>query len=48
MDPDFWIAHQGLGRVWLQRGEFPQAVEALRKGYELSNRAPEPTTQLAR
>lgn len=47
MDPDFWTAHQGLGRVFLQRGQLPQAIDALRKARELSTGATETTTQLA-
>jgi DNA-binding winged helix-turn-helix (wHTH) protein/tetratricopeptide (TPR) repeat protein len=47
MDPDFWPAHQGLGRVLLLRDQRPAAIEAFRKARELSGGAPEPTTQLA-
>ena len=47
MDPDFWVAHLGLGRIALQREQWPQAVAALRKARDLSSGVPEATTQLA-
>lgn len=47
MDPDFWPAHLGLGRVMWGRSRDPAAIETLRRARALSGNAPEPTTHLA-
>jgi DNA-binding winged helix-turn-helix (wHTH) protein/Flp pilus assembly protein TadD len=47
MEPDYWMAHLGLGRILILRGRVAEAVEPLRRATSLSKGAIEPTTQLA-
>ena len=47
MEPDFWPAHLGLGRILILREQVPAALEPLRRATSLSGGAVEPTTQLA-
>lgn len=47
MEPDFWAAHLGLGRIQILRERLPEALEPLRRATTLSGEAVEPTTQLA-
>ena len=45
-EPNFWIAHNNLGRVYIRRQMFPEAIVELRKATELSSGSNEPITQL--
>jgi Flp pilus assembly protein TadD len=47
IDPDYWVAHLGLGRVLILRNRVPDAIEPLRLATSLSGGAVEATTQLA-
>jgi len=46
IEPRFWVAHLGLGRVFILRGMYPEAIAALRRAGELSNSSTESMTQL--
>ena len=46
IEPEYWPAHQGLGRVYTIRGMFPEAISGFRKAISLSSGAVEPVTQL--
>ena len=46
MHSNFWPARQGLGRVFIQRGIYREAISELRKAIKLSPGATEPITQL--
>jgi serine/threonine-protein kinase len=46
IEPGYWPAHLGLGRVYTFRGMFPEAIGAFRKAISLSSGAVEPVTQL--
>jgi TolB-like protein/tetratricopeptide (TPR) repeat protein len=37
-DPDFWLAHWGLGSGYVQTGEYAQAIAELEQAVTLSNR----------
>jgi serine/threonine protein kinase/tetratricopeptide (TPR) repeat protein len=37
-DPDFWLAHWGLGSAYVQTGEYTQAVAELERAVSLSKR----------
>jgi serine/threonine-protein kinase len=45
-DPGNWIAHNGLGRVYILQGRLDEAIESLRRARDLSANATEPVTQL--
>ncbi|MEO5898057.1 MAG: tetratricopeptide repeat protein [Vicinamibacterales bacterium] len=47
IEPDFWVAHQGIGRVYLLRDKYPEAIAAFRRARQLSGSATETMTQLA-
>jgi TolB-like protein/tetratricopeptide (TPR) repeat protein len=44
--PEFWPAHQGIGRVQIARGALVDAIGTLRRSVSLSSNAVEPLTQL--
>jgi tetratricopeptide (TPR) repeat protein len=46
IEPNFWVAHVGLGRVFMLRGTYPEAIAAIRKARELSGSSTESMTQL--
>lgn len=46
IEPNFWIAHNGLGRIYIRQERYPEAIAALTKAIELSGGSPEPLTQL--
>jgi|SRR5215203_5300285 len=46
IEPDYWVPYQGLGRVYVLRGMYPEAIAAFRKARQLSDSATEPMTQL--
>ena len=47
IEPDFWIAHNGLGRVYLHEERFDEAIAAFNKARELSGGGSvEPIAQL--
>src|SRR4051812_42711215 len=36
IDPNFWVANLALGRIHIQRGEYPQAISVLSKARDFS------------
>jgi len=46
IDPKFWIADNGLARVYIRQQRYDQAVAQLKKAIEVSGGSNEPITQL--
>lgn len=46
LDPDYWVAHNLLGRIHIDRGQFDEAVAALQKARSMAPGSTEPATQL--
>ncbi len=46
IDPNFWGAHLGLGRIYLEKQTYAEALAALNKAKKLSNSHTEPITQI--
>lgn len=46
IEPNFWVAHNALGRIYIRQERFPEAIAALEKASELSSGSVEPLTQL--
>jgi tetratricopeptide (TPR) repeat protein len=46
LEPDYWVAHNGLGRVFLGRGHLDEAVSTFETATALSHGSVEPLTQL--
>ncbi len=46
IEPNFWIAHNNLARIYIHQGRFEEAIVKLNKAKELSGGSTEPITQL--
>ena len=46
LDPDFWVTHNIIGRIYLNQDRLPEAVAAFRRAVDLSGGSPEPLGQL--
>ncbi len=46
IEPNFWVAHNGLGRVYIRQERYAEAIAELNKAKELSGGSTEPLTQL--
>jgi TolB-like protein/DNA-binding winged helix-turn-helix (wHTH) protein/Flp pilus assembly protein TadD len=46
LEPDYWVAHNGLGRVYLHRRRFDDAIVAFQRARALSRGGTESATQL--
>ena len=46
IEPNFWIAHNGLARIYIRQERYAEAVAALNKAAELSGGSTEPITQM--
>ncbi len=46
IEPNFWVAHNGLGRVYIRQKRYDEAIAALTKAKELSGNSTEPVAQL--
>ena len=46
LDPNFWVIHNVIGRIYLRQKRYPEAFAELEKAIELSHESPEPVAQL--
>jgi DNA-binding winged helix-turn-helix (wHTH) protein/TolB-like protein/tetratricopeptide (TPR) repeat protein len=46
LDPDFWVTHNIIGRIYLNQNRLPEAVAEFRRAVDLSGGSPEPLGQL--
>ena len=45
LDPDFWVTHNIIGRIYLNQNRLPEAVAEFRRAVDLSGGSPEPLGQ---